>query len=871
MDTKNTANTANAMDAKNDATNAANTVNAANAKNAVNATNTLDAPNATTTKDPLIPPPSAEPPRWVRPALVALLLVTAVLYLWSLSASGYANQFYSAAVQAGSESWKAFFFGSSDAANSITVDKPPAALWPMALSVRLFGLSSWAILVPEALMGVATVGVLYAAVRRRFGAAAGLLAGGALAVTPVAALMFRFNNPDALLCLLMVCAIAAVLRALEDGRTKWLVLAGLCFGAGFLTKTLQAWLILPALAVVYACCAPVGLRKRFGQLLVAGLAIVVSGGWWVAIVELWPASSRPYIGGSQTNSFLELTFGYNGFGRISGNETGSVGGGGRGPGGGGGWGETGITRLFSSDMGGQISWLLPAALILLVVAVGLLWRARRTDARPAPAAAEQSGAHPAVTATVAATSRAGAAEQAGQRAEFLVWGGALLMTFTTFSFMSGIFHQYYNIALAPYIAALVGMGAALLWRRGGRLASVVLAVTVAVTAVWSYVLLNRSPDWLPWLRWTVLALGALAAVGLLLGVRKTAAADQQGTADWPRMADWQGVADQQGTADRQGSVPARGEAGARLPVTRRIGVVAAALGVVTALAGPVAYTLDTVNTPKGGSIITAGPSVRGGMGGPGGGLPRWLQRMGRGNNGAMPGGGTQAGAPGVPGAPGAPGAPGGPGVAGAPGGTAAGRLPATPGAKGTGAGNGGMRGGGVRGGMGGGMGGLLNGSKVSARAKALLEKNAGDYTWAAAAIGSQNAAGYQLATQKPVMSIGGFNGSDPSPTLAQFKKYVAEGKIHYFIAGGRDGFGGTLATGGSDGTGGTGGPGGAELAGGFVGGFGGGFGGGGGGRGGRGGPGGGQGHSSEISSWVEKTFKKVTVGSATFYDLTKKA
>ncbi|UZJ30349.1 ArnT family glycosyltransferase [Streptomyces endophytica] len=795
------------------------------------------------------PPGTASRERWARPALVALLLVTAVLYLWSLSASGYANQFYSAAVQAGSESWKAFFFGSSDAANSITVDKPPAALWPMALSVRLFGLSSWAILVPEALMGVATVGVLYAAVRRRFGAGAGLLAGGALAVTPVAALMFRFNNPDALLCLLMVCAVAAVLRALADGRTKWLVLAGLCFGAGFLTKTLQAWLILPALAVVYACCAPVGLRKRFGQLLLAGLAIVVSGGWWVAIVELMPASSRPYIGGSQTNSFLELTFGYNGFGRISGNETGSVGGGGHGPGGGGpggggGWGETGITRLFSSDMGGQISWLLPAALILLVVAVGLLWRARRTDAAAVPAAAEQAGGGQAVTVTspaVTVPSPAGlAAEQAGQRAEFLVWGGALLMTFTTFSFMSGIFHQYYNIALAPYIAALVGMGAALLWRRGGRLASIVLALTVAVTAVWSYVLLDRSPDWLPWLRWTVLVLGALAAVGLVLGARKTAAADRQDVvADRQEAAaDRQDVVGdpQEVAGNRQEVVGAQQEAaGARVPVARWFGVVAAGLGVVTALAGPVAYTLDTVNTPKGGSIITAGPSVRGGMGGPGGGFPGGRHRMWRGNNGAMPGGGgMQAGAHGAPGA-----FPGAPGAAGAPG-NAVGRLPGMPGAKGAGAGMGRVRGG---------MGGLLNGSKVSARAKALVEKNAGDYTWAAAAIGSQNAASYQLATQKPVMSIGGFNGSDPSPTLAQFKKYVAEGKIHYFIAGGRDGFG----------AGGPGGPGGREWPGGF------------GGRGGRGGPGGGQGHSSKISSWIEQTFKKVTVGSATFYDLTKRA
>ncbi|MBM4794558.1 glycosyltransferase family 39 protein [Streptomyces sioyaensis] len=703
-------------------------------------------------REPASAPPATAPPvadpRWARPALLALLLVTAVLYLWSLSSSGYANQFYSAAVQAGSESWKAFFFGSSDAANSITVDKPPAALWPMALSVRLFGLSSWAILVPEALMGVATVGVLYAAVRRRFGAGAGLLAGGALAVTPVAALMFRFNNPDALLCLLMVCAIAAVLRALADGRTKWLVLAGVCFGLGFLTKTLQAWLILPALAAVYACCAPVGRRRRCGQLLLAGLAMVVSAGWWVAVVELWPASSRPYIGGSQHNSFLELTFGYNGLGRISGNETGSVGGGGRpGGGGGGGWGQTGITRLFSADMGGQISWLLPAALILLVAAVCVLWRARR----------------------------AVAAEQAAQRAEFLVWGGALLMTFTIFSFMSGIFHQYYNIALAPYIAALVGMGAALLWRRGGRLAALVLAGTVAVTAGWSFVLLNRSPEWLPWLRWTVLVLGLLAAAGLpaAVGLPATARA---------------GVL--QRTAAPDGGAAAGRDRAPRGAAGRRIAVLAAGLGVATALAGPVAYTLDTVNTPKSGSIVTAGPSVRGAMGGPGGGFP-----------GGAPGAGQ--GGPGLP-----------PGAGGPVRGGKQGSRQGFPGGFGE------RRG----------MGGLLNGGKVSDRAKALVEKDAEHYTWAAAAIGSQNAASYQLATQKPVMAIGGFNGSDPSPTLAQFKREVADGKIHYFIAGGRGGPGG-----------------------------------------GKGGPGGSSGDSSKITAWVEKTFKKVTVGGATFYDLTREA
>ncbi|MEU6990689.1 glycosyltransferase family 39 protein [Streptomyces sp. NPDC046465] len=667
-------------------------------------------------------------PRWARPALLGLLLATALLYLWNLSASGYANSFYSAAVQAGSQSWKALFFGSLDAGNAITVDKPPASLWPMALSVRLFGLNSWAVLAPQVLMGVATVGVLYAAVRRRFSPAAGLLAGAVLALTPVAALMFRFNNPDALLALLMTVTVYCVLRALEHGRTAWLVGAGVAVGFAFLTKTLQAFLILPPLAVLYAVCAPVRLRKRVGQLGLAAGAMAVAGGWWVAIDELWPASSRPYIGGSQNNSFLELTFGYNGLGRINGEETGSVGGGGgpRGGGGGGGggggqWGETGIGRMFDSEIGAQISWLLPAALILLVAGLVLTRKARRTDTA---------------------------------RAAFVAWGGSLLMTAAVFSFMAGIFHQYYTVALAPYIAALVGMGATVLWEeRASRWVGAVLGVTVAGTVVWAYVLLGRAADYLPWLRWAVLVVGLVGAVGLL----------------------------------------------AASGLGRRLALVSLGLSIAASVAGPLAYTLSTVDSAHTGSIVTAGPASAGRMGGMGG--------MGGG-----PGGGGRPGD-------GGPGGPGGPGHA------QLGGLRGAP----QGRPGGGMPGGGATGeraGRGGGMGGLLNGAQVSAKAKKLLEADAGKYTWAAAAIGSQNAASYQLSTGEPVMAIGGFNGSDPSPTLAQFKQYVADGEIHYFVGGG---------TGGGPGDG----------------------------------PGGGDGTSSAITSWVESGFKKVTVGSATFYDLTQ--
>src|SRR5579883_2532995 len=291
-------------------------------------------------------------PGWARPALLGLLAATAVLYFWRLADSGWANSFYSAGTQAGTKSWKAFFFGSSDAANFITVDKPPAALWIMELSARIFGVNSLAILLPQALEGVAAVGFLYAAVRRTSGYAAGLIAGTVLALTPVAAVMFRYNNPDALLALLMTLGAYCVVRALERVQTKWLALAGVCIGFAFLTKTLQAFLVLPAFALVYLVVAPTPVRRRLKQVLLATVAMVVAGGWWVAIVQLIPARDRPYIGGSQDNSFLSLTFGYNGFGRLTGSETGSVGGNN-------GWGPTGLTRMFGTDIGSQIAWLLP--------------------------------------------------------------------------------------------------------------------------------------------------------------------------------------------------------------------------------------------------------------------------------------------------------------------------------------------------------------------------------------------------------------------------------------------------------------------------------------------------------------------------------
>jgi 4-amino-4-deoxy-L-arabinose transferase-like glycosyltransferase len=655
-----------------------------------------------TTTVPALPAPSGtlrprrpgeRAPRWPRAALTALLAATAVLYLWGLSRSGWANAFYSAAAQAGGESWKAWFFGSSDAANAVTVDKTPAALWVTGLSVRLFGLSSWSVLVPQALMGVASVGLLYAAVKRVAGPSAGLIAGAALALTPVAVLIFRFNNPDALLVLVLVGAAHATVRAVEQGGTRWLVLAGVLVGVGFLAKMLQAFLVLPALTAVWLLAAPVGWWRRIRGLLLAGVAMLVSAGWWVLVVELWPTDSRPYIGGSQTNSVLELVFGYNGFGRLTGDETGSVGGS---PGGG--WGRTGITRLFGSEMAGGASWLLPAALVLLGV---LLWRTRRTRA-----------------------------ETPSLRAATVLWGGWLLVTGLTFSFMAGIIHPYYTVALAPAIAALVGLGVTALWRDRATLAArATLAVVLAMTVGWAWYLLAQT-GWQPRLAWTVPVAGLAGVVGLL-GVH-------------------------------------------RMPRTAVVGV--ATLALVAGAGGSTAYALATAATPHTGAIPSAGPAAA--MRGPG---------AGRG-----------------------PGGFGGPGMS-----PPGGRFP-TGGVNPTRAGRFG----------GGGPGGILGSPTPSAELTALLQRDAASYTWVAAAVGSNNAAGYQLASGSPVMAVGGFNGTDPAPTLEQFQALVAAKKIHYFVGGGTamGGRGGN-DTGGSD-------------------------------------------DAARIARWVRENFTATSAGGTTVYDLT---
>ncbi|MDQ0030868.1 glycosyltransferase family 39 protein [Arthrobacter bambusae] len=664
-------------------------------------------------------------PRWVRPSAAGLLVATAFLYLWNLAATGYGNSFYAAAIQAGTKDWTAFLFGSLDAGNAITVDKPPAALWIPALAGRIFGFSPLSMLVPEALMGVAAVGLLYLTVKRVSGPGAGLLAGGALALTPVAALMFRFNNPDAMLTLCLVLAAYFTTRAIERAGWKWLAAAGAVVGLAFLSKMLQGFLIVPGLGLAYLWAAPTPLRRRLLHLLAALAGIAVVAGSYVALFQLTPASARPYMAGSTTNSFLELTFGYNGLSRITGSGEGTPGGGGAGGGGaagapdggtlggfgfgggggntafGGGGGNTafggaaGITRMFGTSFGAEVSWLLPAALILLAAG---LWFTRRE------------------------------ARASRTRAALILWGGWLVVTAGVFSFMSGIVHPYYAVALAPAIASLVGIGSVELWRgRGYWPARIVLAVVVLGSSAWSAVLLGRDSSWLPWLRSVIVVLGVVAAAAILLRL------------DSPRFAG-------QNTAGRFRNAAA------------------AAVVVVSLLAGGLgtaAWTLATAATAHSGSIPTSGPS-----------------------GSAMRGFGNRTG-----------------GFSAGAGGSAAGS---------SGAGSSGQ------------VGGPVSEGAADAGLTALLTSTT--TKWSAIVSGASQAASLELATNTNVIALGGWNGGDPYPTLAQFQDMVAKGQIAYYIAGGGMGGGGGF---------------------------------------------GGQSGSSDVAAWVQSNFQAQTVGSSTVYKLTK--
>ncbi|MEU0196796.1 MULTISPECIES: glycosyltransferase family 39 protein [unclassified Streptomyces] len=411
--------------------------------------------------------------------MLAILALAAVLYSWNLSGAGL-NSFYSAAVLSGTESWKAWFFGSLDAGNFLTVDKPPLALMVMGLSCRVFGYGTWQMMAPMIVAALATIWILHACVKRVFGHAAAAVAALVLALTPITVAINRDNNPDTLLVFLMMSGAALALRATRDGRLLPLLGSAACFGLAFNTKMLQGYIALPAVFLVYLYAARPAWPKRIVNLLLAGVVLAVSSFWWAAAVSLVPASERPYIGGSTDGTAWNLIMGYNGLGRILGGD-----GNGGGGGGGGFSGTAGLGRMFNDILGGQISWLIPFAGVALAGGLVLCGRAPRTDPT---------------------------------RAALVLWGGWTALHYLTFALAEGTMHPYYTTALAPGVAALCGDGGVMLLRafRADRRWVWVLPLGLGGTAVWAVVLLRRASGWNTWLWPSVLVVMALAIAGLLV-------------------------------------------------------------------------------------------------------------------------------------------------------------------------------------------------------------------------------------------------------------------------------------------------------------------------------------------------------------------
>lgn len=526
-----------------------------------------------TTALPAGAPPAAEPATHVRTgrrmrvaphhlALAGVLALSAVLNVNSLAKNEYGNTFYSAAVHSMLRSAHNFFFVSFDPGGLITVDKPPLGLWVQGLSAELFGFHPLSLLLPEALIGVLTVAVMYRVLAPRLGPAAGIAGALTLAVYPSFVAISRENGVDSLLILLMTLACAAGLRAIESGRLRTLLGCAVLVGLAFNTKTLAAYLVVPSLALGYLVCAPGMLRSRIAQLAAAGVVLALVSASWSAVVELTPASQRPFVGGSTDNTELNLTFAYNGFGRVEG----QVGGPGqiplveqfgslavlereglrkraaraarateaaaaRGeplPAGGPAptaktppppavplpaatqytghmhsptsfTGSTGPFRLLKVELGGQAGWMLPFALFGMI-ALALWWAGGRKEGPPE------------------------ARDRRDMRlAVLIVLGGWFAVEGIVLSFGKGIVHPYYVSALVPGAAAMVGAGVVAFlapgalrrWRLG--LGALAIAATVPVQLQ----LLRDEPNYMRWF-FPVLILGVLLGLLALLRSRRLA-------------------------------------------------------------------------------------------------------------------------------------------------------------------------------------------------------------------------------------------------------------------------------------------------------------------------------------------------------------
>ncbi|MEU5264290.1 glycosyltransferase family 39 protein [Amycolatopsis sp. NPDC021455] len=460
--------------------------------------------------------PSGQP-RWARPALLGIAFVAAVLYAWNLASVDFAPM-YSNVAKSMSESWKAFFYGTVDAQGTYALDKLAGSFAPQAISARIFGYHPWSLALPQVIEGVVSVLVMYRVVRRWAGVVPGLLAAGIFTLTPVAASMFGHSMEDGALVMCLVLAVDAYQRAVLEGRLRSLVWAGVWVGIGFQAKMLQAWTILPALAVGYLLTAPVETRRRLQHLGIAGVVTLAVSLSWIALYTLTPDGSRPYVAGTTNGSAAAMVFGYNGLSRVGidlpgakeftndgaqidpkappelldirptirGNP----------------WDDptkaasrenpTGAGKLFDGSLGVAIAWLYP--LTILALLCGLWWRRRAERTDPL-------------------------------RGGLVMWGVWLVTLGLTFT-VAAVPHTAYVGSLAPPVAALSGLGIVMFWRayrRGGGRAWILPAVVAAETA-WAAWLWSHYPGFLPWARWGALALGVVAVVVLVLArvVRSTA-------------------------------------------------------------------------------------------------------------------------------------------------------------------------------------------------------------------------------------------------------------------------------------------------------------------------------------------------------------
>ncbi len=420
---------------------------------------------------------------WHRYALLAIAAVTTVSYAWGIWRMQL-HLYYGPGVKTMSGSWQAWLMGAYDPQLATTFDKVPGTFWLQALSARLFGFSSWSVLLPSLLASVGSIFLLYRIVTRWAGSQAALISAGLYAATPLVAALARTQIPDPMLVFLLLAAAVAWQSAVLSGRLGPLVWAGVWVGLAFQAKMAQAWIIWVAFGLAHLVFAPAGWGKRVRDLAVAGAATIAVSAVWVVPMALIPASSRPWIDGSVDNSIWSMVFGYNGFNRYGVDNAGAEVLGIGGPPGkseGSAW-----LYLLRDGVAPQVGWLFPLALIGLVFG---LW---------------------------AAKSRA-------SRALYVMWG--LWWAVHTIAFAISVkAHTFYNLALSPAVAALAGAGLAALWAayREGGWQRWLLPASIALTSLWGWRTAGHFPAFAGWLPDTVAVAGAVAVAVLLIGAVRPA-------------------------------------------------------------------------------------------------------------------------------------------------------------------------------------------------------------------------------------------------------------------------------------------------------------------------------------------------------------